>query len=181
MSSKNHFPLLLLAHVYTIFHLHQNQSFYILPNVSFCPHCHASFCTPFVPTQGIHAVCDSPSHPFYHTIYSYSCFQFEYCLIFAFIVFVLMAYSCAAIISDSVCLFILLSLSHSHFFFPCNFFNLVKELCMELLLFQHNTSLISSPFLKFFHTLNHSQMLLIISIYLSSCYVLLHLLILNTQ
>ena len=41
--------------------------------------------------------------------------------IFAFITFVLMACSCAAIINDSVSLFILPSLSHSHYSFPATY------------------------------------------------------------
>ena len=88
---------------------------------------------------------------------------------FVFIAFVLKVCSCAAIISDSVSLFIFLSLSHSHFSppatssiwlknSPCNFFYF-NTLFRSLLLISLNS-----------FTLNHSQMLFIISIQSSSCY-----------
>ena len=50
------------------FYLHQNQFFWILPNVSFCPLSHASFYTLFVPKLGIHTLCVSLSHLLCHTI-----------------------------------------------------------------------------------------------------------------
>ena len=70
-----------------------------------------------------------------------------FCLYCAFLVVCF----CAAIISDSVFLFILQSLLAIAIIFHCNFFSLVKELPMKLHLFQHITLLISSPFLKFFN------------------------------
>ena len=68
-SSKNHYPL--------FFYLHQNQFFFILPNVSFCPTSHASFYTFFVATCAIHRLVPL-SHPLNHTICTY--FQLESCL-----------------------------------------------------------------------------------------------------
>ena len=93
----------------TIFHLYQNQLFYILPTI-------------FLPTQSyllLYSLCANIRHshsvslprPLYHTICT---LLLAWVLsIFAVIAFVLMAWSCAAIVSDSISLFILSSLSHS--------------------------------------------------------------------
>ena len=144
MSSKNHSLKLSLAHVYTIFHLHQNQIFNILPNVSFSPPSHASFYTLFVSTQGVHMLSLTVSSTLPNSLIL---------SIFAFIAFVLMACSCTAIISDSVSLFILLSLSHSHFF-SCNVFHLVNP---NLSGSQIDFTL-PSPSLTYWFLLNNSEM-----------------------
>ena len=111
----------------------------MLPNVSFYPPSHASFYTPFVPSQGFHTV----SHCLIHFT-AKSTFTFGLSLVyFCFYCDCPNCHSCAPIISDSV------SLLYSHLlaiaiFLPLKFL----QFGWQLLLFQHTTLLISSPFLK---------------------------------
>ena len=91
---------------------------------------------------------------------------------FAFIAFVLMACFCAAIISDSVFLFILLSLSHSHFSSPGTSSIWLKNSPYFAQQLIYNNTLFCSILLISLNsfTLSHSRMLFIISIHSSSCY-----------